>query len=160
MKIAFTGHRPNKLGGYNNNTNQCVHVLKGIQREIPKLQKIEPVTIISGMALGVDTWAAEYAIFNNIPFLAYVPFVGQELAWPIASQKAYRRILSKADTIKIVCSGSYAPWKMQERNKAMVNDCDVLIAVWDGTTGGTGNCVQYALSIKKRIIRIHPFDQN
>ena len=45
---------------------------------------------------------------------------------------------------------------MQERNEWMVNNCDVLIAVWDGTSGGTANCVKYAESLQLDIRRINP----
>ena len=159
MHVAFTGHRPHKLGGYDNDTNQCGYVLSEIHREIRQLQNIEPVTIISGMALGVDTWAAEYAIHEGIPFKAYIPFAGQEGKWPPASQTRYHEILKSAIETKVICSGGYSAWKMQERNKAMVNDCSVLIAVWDGTTGGTGNCVKFAEDINRRVIRIHPYPE-
>lgn len=33
---------------------------------------------------------------------------------------------------------------------------DKVIAVWDGTKGGTGNCVKYAEKCGKEIIRIEP----
>ena len=46
--------------------------------------------------------------------------------------------------------------KMQTRNEWMVNHCDKLIAVWNGSDGGTGNCVNYAKSINKEIIYINP----
>jgi len=45
---------------------------------------------------------------------------------------------------------------MNERNIWMVDNCDFLISVWDGTSGGTKNCVDYAISKKKDIIRIDP----
>jgi uncharacterized phage-like protein YoqJ len=43
---------------------------------------------------------------------------------------------------------------MQIRNEWMVDRCDKLIAVWDGSKGGTGNCVDYAKSVNKDIFRI------
>lgn len=157
MKVAFTGHRPQKLGGFDDNTNQFEYVVKQIHQTILQLEKIEPVHIISGMALGVDQWAAEYAAFRKIPFSAYVPCEGQDSRWPQASRDRYNQLLALASEVKLVTKGPYSPWKMQERNKAMVDDCDVLIAVWDGTSGGTKNCVDYALNIKKRMIRIPPY---
>jgi hypothetical protein len=39
----------------------------------------------------------------------------------------------------------------------MIKDnCDILIAVWDGTSGGTGNSVKYAVSKNKIIYYIDP----
>jgi uncharacterized phage-like protein YoqJ len=70
----------------------------------------------------------------------------------------YEEVSKKASEVVIICSPGYSNSKMQERNKWMVDQCDVLIAVWDGTAGGTGNCVNYAQSIKKAdsIIYIDP----
>lgn len=151
MIVVFTGHRPNKLGGYDDKKN-----FRRIFDEIVGALCVEYQTIISGMALGIDTWAAELAIKLDIPFKAYVPFRNQECMWPKESQSRYAFLLHKAQEIKYICSPGYAAWKMQKRNEAMVNDCDLLIAIWDGTSGGTGNCVRYAQSINKKIMRINP----
>lgn len=159
MKIAFTGHRPNKLGGYNDATNLCGAVVHLINKEVAILTGLDtepPLEFIVGMAQGVDTWAALYAIEFGIPFHAYIPFTGQETAWPQKAQTTYHNILKKAASIKVICKGGYAAWKMQVRNEAMVNDCDVLIAIWNRTPGGTANCVQYALSTGRRTIITFP----
>lgn len=108
------------------------------------------------MALGVDQWAAEICTDLGIPWTAAVPFEGQERKWPSASQQKYRALISKASSIHIVCDPGYAPWKMQARNEWMVDRCGLLIAVWDGTDGGTANCVRYAESVGRRIERINP----
>ena len=50
----------------------------------------------------------------------------------------------------------YKPWLMQKRNEYMVDLADKVIAVWDGSKGGTGNCVRYAEKCGKEIIRIVP----
>lgn len=34
----------------------------------------------------------------------------------------------------------------------MVEYSDAVLALWDGTTGGTGNCVEYARRVNKRLI--------
>lgn len=160
MKVAFTGHRPQKLGGFDVETNQFSYIIGRIHQEVQKLEKEDSnIVIISGMALGIDQWAARYAAVRGIPFLAYVPFNGQEGRWPSDSRKEYFELLRNAKEVKIITQGAYAAWKMQRRNEAMVNDCDVLIAVWDGSTGGTGNCVDYAKSVGKRIVYIHPFKE-
>lgn len=160
--IAFTGHRPDKLGGYSWSPIQEL-VCRAIRW---KLTKLKPRGIISGMALGVDQWAAQIAVELGIPFAAYVPFEGQESVWPPESQAAYRFLLSKAERTCICSLGGYSAKKMQWRNIAMVDDSDLLFAVWDGSDGGTANCVKYAWEISKqkytdgtarqRVIRYNP----
>ena len=153
MIVAFTAHRPNKLGGYNLPNPTYIYVCQQIEKI---LKELNPEKVISGMALGGDQWAANIAIKFNIPFIAAIPFEGQEKAWPEASQKTYHRLLSKAAKKVIVCEGEYARNKMQVRNEWMVNNSDILIGIWDGTPGGTGNCINYAKSINKKIIYINP----
>jgi len=153
MIVAFTGHRPNKLGGYKLPNPTYLHVCQQIDKT---LRELKPDKVISGMALGVDSWAANIAHKLGIPFIAAIPFEGQEKAWPQASQNTYHVLLKLASEIVIVCPGGYAVNKMQTRNVWMTDRCDKLIAIWDGTSGGTGNCVEYAKSIGKEIIRINP----
>ena len=38
----------------------------------------------------------------------------------------------------------------------MVDHSDCVIAVWDGSRGGTGNCVEYARKQEKHILYITP----
>ena len=153
MIVSFTGHRPNKLGGYNLPNPTHLHVCQQIDKT---LREIQPEKIITGMALGVDQWAANIAIKLGIPFIAAVPFTGQELAWPQPSQKLFNRLLEKAAEVVIVSEGSYSAFKMQIRNEWMVDRANKVIAIWDGTKGGTGNCVEYAKSKGKEIIYINP----
>lgn len=45
---------------------------------------------------------------------------------------------------------------MQIRNQWMVDRADQVIGIWDGTSGGTANCLEYATSKNKPILRIDP----
>lgn len=153
MKIAFTGHRPDKLGGYKDD-NPIKKLV--VDKIVELLKKYQPEEVIVGMAVGVDQWAAEACLKLGIPFVAAIPFAGQESRWPKASQDRYRFLLSKAKETVTVCSGGYAAWKMQTRNEWMVDDADLVIAVWDGSSGGTANCVSYANKTETPIDRINP----
>ena len=59
--------------------------------------------------------------------------------------------MAQADEHYFVREAGYAGWKMQERNKWMVDHCDEVLALWNGTSGGTSNCVAYANKIGKPI---------
>ena len=146
MIIAGTGHRPNKLGGYG------AEVMSRLKRcAILELSRIEPTLVISGMALGWDQALAKAAIHLKIPFHAYVPFAGQELKWSIHSQREYDDLLEKAHSVIYCSPGGYSPHKMQIRNERMVDACDLLLALWDGSPGGTANCIRYAQEVGKNI---------
>jgi uncharacterized phage-like protein YoqJ len=154
MIVAFTGHRPNKLGGYKLPNKIYNYVCKEIERILIELK---PSKVISGMALGIDQWAANIAINLEIPVLAAVPFKGQESAWPESSQKIFNKLIARASEVVIVSEGGYSAHKMQIRNEWMVDNCNTLIAVYNGDkSGGTFNCVTYAKSTNKDIIIIDP----
>lgn len=155
MIVSFTGHRPPKLGGYNTPNPTYEFITNELRRV---LKELSPKQAITGMALGVDQWAAEICIDLKIPFVAAVPFRGQELYWPEDSRKKYLDLLAHAERVECINQGGYASWKMQTRNQWMVNNSDLLIAVFDGTPGGTKNCFDYAETEKKKIIRINPAD--
>lgn len=68
----------------------------------------------------------------------------------------YNYILSRADYIKYVSENNYTQNCMQKRNEAMVDSCNIVLAVWDGSSGGTCNCVNYARKRNKNIYIINP----
>lgn len=158
MIASFSGHRPNKLekfGGYNIHDPRYEPLRTAIGNHLIE-QKVSKA--ISGMALGIDQLAAEVCVRLGIPFIAAVPHVGQEKIWPQSSQKQYQDLLAKAAEVVIVSEGEYAAYKMQVRNEWLVDNCDILIMIWDGTNGGTSNCRNYAEKQNKKIIRINPQD--
>jgi len=148
MIVAFTGHRPNKL--YKAYEKEGIILIRDVF--IEDLKTLKPDKIISGMALGADTAGAAAAIKMGIPLAAYVPFIGQEKLWPQKSQDTFNKILDKASEVVIVSEGGYSPAKMQIRNIKMTDDCDVLLALWNGSSGGTANCVKYAEKVGKTIV--------
>lgn len=157
MRIAITGHRPNKL---DNDYNFDKSLSKIIIRELQKLiDTHRPTEIISGMALGIDTIWAILALKNGIKLTAALPCLQQESKWSESSRKLYHRIINDPLCTKhYVSEEIFTPYCMQERNKWMVDNCDLLIAVWDGTPGGTSHCFKYATKEGRDIVLIDPND--
>lgn len=146
---SATGHRPDKLGGY---SKEVFLRLMNLAENF--LEKDRPDAIISGMALGWDTAWAEAGLNQGIPVIAAVPFLGQEKMWPKQSQDHYQEILKNCVDIIYVCDKGYAPWKMQVRNEYMIDNSHKVIALWNGSTGGTGNCIKYAQQKDREIVNL------
>lgn len=159
MVLAITGHRPSKLG---NDYDLVSPLTRAIEERIVRIMyERNPERVILGMALGIDTLMAKICISLGCPFTAAIPCKGQDRFWPRESRDLYHQILSNPlCTVYIVTEGTYTPGCMNKRNEWMVNQLvsekDALMAVWDGTSGGTANCVKYAEEMKKEIIRIDP----
>lgn len=168
MIICITGHRPNGLPreyGYNLNNEAWSKLKEYIEVTIEESYKFanpnEELTLVTGMALGVDTafWEIANEMRKNNPNIkieAALPFVGQEKKWTEESQKQYKKMLSESDKVTIVSEGGFATYKMMARNKYMVNKSDIVIAVICKKTGGTANCVNYAKEHNKLVIEINP----
>lgn len=171
MKAAGTGHRPNKLGKeYSMDgpiSNQIVLWIAGLFREE------RPEMVYTGMALGFDIILAKVCVAFQIPFTAALPFVGQDARWPLFTQALYKALLRNATAIYVVDRKEYLTFdqweeardlfvdepragkKMQVRNIWMVDQLgeeDWLLSVFDGSPGGTKNCLDYAKAKGKNIL--------
>jgi len=173
ITICFTGHRPNSLPGKYNYDSLAHQKLRGTLRnkivdilnDIIDNQNEKDIKFIFGGAIGVDQLsfsiceelkqeAKEYDACAIILEIA-IPFEKQASKWyerdvdRYELQKQHADILTFVDTVegyefKGVAVGEYHPAKMMIRNRYMVNNSDIVIAVWNGSKGGTANCVNYA----------------
>jgi len=156
---AFTGHRPDKFPfGYDFNHPLCIEIRDRLRTAIEYEIKNGIKHFISGMAMGVDLWAAEEVLklkqeYPHITLEAAIPCPAQSRKWPKKFQKIYSEILNLCDK-KTIISTVYTPWVMQARNRYMVDKSSVLIAVYNGTSGGTQNTLLYAMSQNLRIVEL------
>lgn len=65
MILAGTGHRPKYLPCRYNENHPWLISLKNKIRE--KLDELRPSAVISGVAIGFDTWLAQSALDLKIP---------------------------------------------------------------------------------------------
>lgn len=143
MNISVTGHRPNKLLNAYPET-EAYKILVKFSEWVLLVNKQDIDIVYTGMALGFDLAIAQACINLGCPFIAAVPFKGQESMWPHKSQQYYREVLQHAFRVDYVCEPGYSNWKMQKRNEYMVDNSGKQFSLWDGTSGGTANCVKYA----------------
>ena len=159
---AFTGHRPQNLPfGFNEEDERCIDLKKTLREQIINLIENEGVThFISGMAIGVDMYAAEIVLglkasYPGITLESAIPCESQAAKWSEALRDRYFDIASKCDKETLIQT-HYSPDCMDKRNRYMVDHADVLIAVWDGSPSGTGKTVNYALRQGKPVVVINP----
>lgn len=161
MKIAITGHRPHRLGNDYDLTSPLIQKIKmelqALLNDYLSHSTGNDIILISGMALGIDTLWAELAIENNLPLIAAIPCQNHDSLWTKASKERYHKILNHPLTeVVMVTNELYSGICMQKRNEYMVNNCDILVGVWNGSEGGTANCVKYAKSVGREIYLINP----
>lgn len=141
-RCCFTGHRPEKL------TQSEKEVCAGLEREICNAIEEGMTVFISGMARGVDIWAAEIVLRlrkkdPEIKLICASPFDGFEKSWGTDWQKRYAKVMAEADLIRFICP-AYSKACFQIRNEWMVDHSARVIAVFNGEKGGTANTINYA----------------
>lgn len=141
MIVAGTGHRPPKLGGYSRPVFDALTSLA-----VTWLKENRPEKVISGMALGWDQALAFATVSLQIPLIAAIPFEGQENRWWKDSKRLYQYLMERAEKVEILCP-NFSAQSYQIRNEWMVDNSDLMLAMYDGETkGGTFNCLVYARS--------------
>ena len=159
---AFTGHRPKSFPWkYDERDPDCVALKKVLAEQITALVNHGVTGFISGMALGVDLWAAQIVLGlrEKNPMLKLycaLPCDGQEKMWPDDKKELYHSILRQADDTHWE-SKEYTPNCMLNRNRYMVDRASVLLAVYNGAyRSGTGMTVRDAQRKRRKVILIHP----
>lgn len=155
--IGISGHRPNRLGGYESDNPTRDMIVAKLSSILGKMNNEPPgVMVIVGMSMGADFWAAHVCIDLEIPFIAAVPFEGQETKWSKGTQEEYRYLLTKAAKVVMVSEGGFEPRKMLIRNEWLVEKSDQVIVVWTGERSGTGHTAYTAFKEGKPLIRLNP----
>lgn len=169
ITFAATGHRPNKVdNAYELNHPKALEIISILQEKLKELTidkfgvvQYDEIECISGMALGMDMYFAEAVLglreeYPQFKLVAAVPCRGHSLNWPKSSQFTHQRICDAADEYVLVTDEPFKPYLMQVRNEYMVTRADRIISLWDGTSGGTGNCIKSAFKQNKPILNLHP----
>ena len=170
-KIAFTGHRPSTLGGgYSWNSVINRNIMKNLAKIISvEISENDFKSFIFGGALGIDQMAFDVVLklihqFDLLYMEIAVPFKTQAHKWNVEDKVRYNSQIVLADKVTYVDTlqqykidnvdeGIYHPAKLTIRNNYMVDNCDKLIAIWNGDyKSGTGNCVKYAEKMGKEIL--------
>ena len=147
---CFSGHRPEKAN------MQEQDIKFRLRTEIDKAIKDGYTTFISGMARGVDIWAAELVLEKkrmnkDIKLICAQPyeFFSKDQGWQWNVK--YTKIVAQDDEVVTVSYKSNKGCYML-RNKWMVDHSSHLIAVFNGEPSGTKNTIDYA---EKRHIGIN-----
>lgn len=139
---CFTGHRPEKLK--RTESEICADLESEIRIAINKGFQV----FITGMARGTDIWAGEIVLKLRsegfpVKLICASPFPGFERSWSDDWKQRYRQLSDAADQVQFV-SPAYRPSCFRVRNEWMVDHSALVIAVYNGTRGGTNNTIKYA----------------
>lgn len=156
--IAITGHRilPNPSG-----------VAESIRKVFHSSIFCDPA-LLSPLAEGADRLAAlEILRLPNSTLHAILPFDPDEYQSDFQSPESrakFQSLLSQATSTLVMPAESSRPQAYLAVGRHLVEQCDVLIAVWDRSpargNGGTAQIVAYARKLEKPLIIIDSLDPN
>lgn len=159
--LCFSGHRPEKLpNGGDTSAPEVKRLISVLHLAIKEAIDEGYTSFITGVAKGIDIWAANYILnlkIDNpkIKLICVIPYQGHGDAWKGLDKWNIGHILEKADEIHTV-SLCYTKTCMRLRNEYMVDRSSKLIAVVQNYRSGTGQTIRYAQKqgIDLRIIDI------
>ncbi len=161
LACAFTGHRPSKYPYLGAPASAEYASFTGrLKAAVARLSENGVTHFMSGGALGADMLAAELILSMRVrdPALTLemvLPCPEQAKRWNAADRLRHEQLCVQADTLTFV-SECYTPFCMYERNRFLAENCDVLLAIYDGSPGGTRMTVNLAYDAHKPIEIIKP----
>ena len=156
---CFTGHRASKLPwGFNERDARCIELKRRIADAAEAVYGAGVRYYICGMANGCDLYFAEAVLelrgrHAEVTLESVMPFVGLAAGWEGVVRQRYERAMDQCDYHTLV-SREFTPGCYQRRNHYMVDSSSVLIAAYDGRSGGTMSTMLYAMRQGLEIIEI------
>ena len=160
---CFTGHRPDKLPwGFDELDPRCMALKRSMAREIEGLYRRGFRHFISGMAQGCDLWFAEASLelrekYPDLSVEGAVPCPTQADRWRSDQRRRWRDILTRCD-LETVTQQRYDRFCMFRRDRYMIDRSAAVLAVFDGTPGGTQYTLNYAMEKKLEILLLDPLN--
>lgn len=140
MKVGITGHRTPRIRGKEKDV-ECW--ISGQLKNLKACYK--DVTLVTGMADGVDQIAAKAAIKLGIGVECYFPY--KYKLYP-----AQQYIVDNAVEVKYIAENYSGKGTYINRDRKLVEDSDVMLVVWDGiATGGTYYTYKYSKTLGKNM---------
>src|ERR1043166_6500505 len=125
MVFSGFGHKPNEVGKYDIDTLANLACFAA-----ETISQFNPTKLVTGMGLGWQQALALAALELDVPFIAALPFQGQEKVWPDKTQVLYRMLLEKASSVEVISSGVFSPMKYIECDKWIVNNSEGVFIFW------------------------------
>jgi hypothetical protein len=161
--VGVTGHR---------NLVTRPELVQAIRSAIERIGQMLPslpntpltLTVLSPLAEGADRLIS-LEVLNNIPsstLEVVLPMEKDDYLKDFGtgqSRAEFEGLLSRATTVKILPSGKNRPESYEQVGQYIVDQCDILVALWDGKQaegqGGTADVVHYARENSRPLVWIN-----
>lgn len=159
---CFTGHRPEKLPwGEQEDHPDCVALKESMAAQLERMYQKGYQHFLCGMARGADFYFAEAVlalrdVHPDVTLEAALPCAGQGKRWKAQDLSRWTQLVRQCDTHTLL-QEHYDRHCMLRRDRYMVDQSSAILAVFNGTRGGTQYTLNYAMD---RRLDIYLFDLN
>lgn len=131
-----------------------------LRLEIEKAIRSGYRTFLCGMAIGFDMICAETVLelkerYPDIELIGAIPCKTQDIKWLPRDRARYENLVNRLDGIRCI-HDEYTPDCMLERNRYMVDNSSLMMALFNGLPGGTKSTIVYARQQGLETIIIQP----
>ena len=156
---CFTGPRPKNYPWEND--KECESkIAEKLNIAVQEAIKRGYRHFISGMAAGIDLLAAKIVLQlrgdmpeMEITLEVAIPFPSQSKRWKEETKREYESILLQCDKVHCVCD-AFSLEAYKKRDKYMVDNSSLLIAVEGKPNGGTARTIMYARELGREVVFI------
>lgn len=158
---CFTGHRPEKLPwGSDESDPRCLALKAWLRDAVDTAYESGIRHFICGMARGGDFYFAEAVLalrgqHPEVTLEAAIPCASQSRGWSAGDRQRWRELVARCD-LETLIQEHYDSGCMLRRNRYMVDHSALVIAVYDGSNGGTRRTLEYAIRQKVPFVDISP----
>jgi len=164
LTVAIVGHRPDRILNSERVEQKIGEILDLIRVGLGRHASGRgSLRLVSALAEGADRLAAAAALERGIALEAVLPFPDEEYERDFGddSRKEFRALLGQAKSVLVLDGAAGRRDKAYEAaGKALLDNCDVLVAVWDGEPargrGGTREVVEEAVRRRIPVLTVSP----
>ena len=160
---CFTGHRPEKLPwGKEESDPRCSCLKERLAQALEEAYRDGYRHFICGMARGADFYFCEAVLalrkrHPEVRLEAAIPCEEQAARWSDGERERYFSLVEQCD-VETMVQPHYDRGCMLRRDRYMVDHAERIIAVYDGTLGGTMYTVTYALKRGLELVILPPVE--
>ncbi|HVR99516.1 MAG TPA: hypothetical protein VMW27_23030 [Thermoanaerobaculia bacterium] len=154
MKTGITGHRD--LGS----AKDAAWVGAALEDAVVRYRVTQG---LASLAVGADQIFTELLRERGISYLVVIPSQGYEGTFEEDEVERYRSLLASAAGVVSLPFEAPGEAAYFAAGREVVERSELLFAVWDGQKakglGGTGDVVEYALSLGRKVVHIDPVNR-
>jgi len=159
-KIYINGTYPDQehhlfltIVGSRNATNYCKEVCRTIIKEL----KDYPVVIVSGLAVGIDTYAHTYALEYGLPTIAVLGSgLSEEVLYPPSNRMLAQNIVKKGGCLISEYDYMFTPkrWSFPKRNRIMAGISHAVLVIEAEDKSGSKITVDLAYDYNREVLAV------